>query len=92
MSNREPKQTSSYKDHPEPALWTRDVLIWIADGGDITSPEIADQFNIQVADASKRLSMLMKWGCLKRVKSGRRFIYSITEWGRKMAEKWREGK
>ena len=97
MANLNPETRSDYRDHPEPKLRTRDLLIWMVeyDAESYTSRDIASHFRIEVADSASRLAGLKKWGCMRVIKKGRGnqpSFWEVTDWGLKMAEKWKVGR
>ena len=72
MANPNPATRSDYRDHlKNPKLRTRDVLIWIWEENMqlVTSRQVAEKFELGVAEAAARLGGLGKWGCLKKVSS-----------------------
>lgn len=97
MANSNPVKKKDYRDVKNPRLRTRDVLIWIheEDLEEVTGNDISEQFSLLPSEGTSRLMTLNKWGCLRLIERGRSHIsstYEITDWGLKMAERWRKEK
>jgi len=99
MANPNPKRQSDYRqvDPATVKLWTRDVLIWIAEAhpDGVTAPEVAEHFGIPKSDAAARMSRLKVWHCVKvlnRAKGVIPYTWQITPWGIKCANRWKKQK
>ncbi len=97
MANPDPTTKGDYRDVRNVKLWTRDVLIYIADNfpQGVIAPEIAEHFGCTKADAAARMIRLKAWHCVTIIKRGKGDIpntWQITPWGKKCAERWSKKK
>jgi hypothetical protein len=97
MTNPNPVRKSDYRDIKDPKLPSRKVLIWMIDNDSAfeyyTSRDLTEQFGCIISVSATKLYHLRRWGCIRIDKRGRGnqpHQYIITEWGRKMAAKWRK--
>lgn len=95
MANLDPTTKGDYRDVKDVKLWTRDVLIWIAEfhPNAIQAPEVAAHFGISKADAAARMTRLKTWHCVTIIARGKGMVpytWQITPWGLKCAQRWRK--
>lgn len=89
------KGTPERWDVEEPALRTRDILIWIyrTRPEQFTVRDIVQEFDIKPGEARRRVMyMVSAWGAARRLgtlkahRRGRREIaYTLTKWGQQYA-------
>lgn len=81
----------------QPALRTRDILIWLyrTTPEQFTIKDIVQEFDIKAGEARRRVGyMVVAWGAAKRIglvkahRRGRQEIaYTLTKWGQTYASK-----
>ena len=83
-----------YKDYPKPRMFSHEIIIELKKRGikEFTSSEVAEIFNIPLAESCTRINVLKKYGCVKILepKTYPR-VYEITPWGYKYVAR-KEGK
>lgn len=78
-----------YRTIKNPKLTCREVLSYINNSKQMfNSKNIEDEFKIPLAEACTKIAFLRRWGCIKIFEKGKPRIYVITDWGKKMADKW----
>lgn len=100
MANPDPTTKGDYRDVKDVKLWTRDVLIYIAENfptsrEGVIAPDIAKHFGVSKADAAARMIRLKAWHCVTifiRGKGSTPNIWKITPWGEKCAARWKKKK
>ena len=77
-----------YKDYPKPRMFSHEIIIEMRKRGikEFTSSEVAEMFDIELAEACTRINVLKRYGCV-RIMEPKTYprVYEITSWGYKYA-------
>ena len=86
--------SNDYREIKAAKVWTKDILVrMVQDHKDgFTTRLISEEFATTMKDAQMRVSRLLKWGCIRaRSRAVKPITWILTNWGLKMAEKWKDG-
>jgi DNA-binding MarR family transcriptional regulator len=78
----------------KPHLTIRQIVPWLGKSGPASASDLCARFRVTPGDAAVRLLKLWRWGYVRRQKSTeppRVYLYRLSAFGERTAERWRKG-